>query len=179
MMSNARCWKRRLAALAIATSLLSGCATVGSDRVVEGTCPLVVEYSQEFQALAAEELARLPCGRRRDEARRQYRHLLDRPPQRSGGSESADALLLPIRHSVVVSHYKGLCKALHREAAVATALLEIDCAKSLGDNFGCTDDWLQCNRTGGCAGGRSCALHGCDPAVSSGVRLRDRSRAGG
>jgi hypothetical protein len=31
MMSNAGCWRRRLAALAIATSLLSGCATVGSD----------------------------------------------------------------------------------------------------------------------------------------------------
>ena len=63
MMCNAGCWRLRLAALAIATSLLSGCATVGSDRVVEGTCPLVVEYSQEFQALAAEELL-LPRRRR-------------------------------------------------------------------------------------------------------------------
>lgn len=62
MMSNAGCWKRRLAALAIATSLLSGCATVGSDRFVRGTCPPVVEYSREVQARAAEELALLPEG---------------------------------------------------------------------------------------------------------------------
>ena len=62
MMSNARCWKRRLAVLAIATSLLSGCATVGSDRVAQGTCPPVVEYSREVQARAAEELALLPEG---------------------------------------------------------------------------------------------------------------------
>jgi hypothetical protein len=39
---------------------LSGCATVGSDRVVQGTCPPVVEYSREFQARAAEEMALLP-----------------------------------------------------------------------------------------------------------------------
>ena len=61
-MSNARCWKRQVAALAIATSLLSGCATVGSDRVAHGTCPPVVAYSREFQARAAEELALLPEG---------------------------------------------------------------------------------------------------------------------
>ncbi len=59
MMSNARCWKRRLAVLAIATSLLSGCATVGSDGSGPGACPPVVEYSSEFQARAAEELALL------------------------------------------------------------------------------------------------------------------------
>ena len=62
MMSNAGCWKRRLAALAVATSLLSGCATVGSDRFVQGTCPPVVEYSREVQARAAEELALLSEG---------------------------------------------------------------------------------------------------------------------
>ncbi len=54
------CSRRRLVALALATSLLSGCATVGSDRVAQGTCPPVVEYSREFQARAAEELALLP-----------------------------------------------------------------------------------------------------------------------
>jgi hypothetical protein len=32
MTSNAGCWRRRLAVLAIATSLLSGCATVGSEN---------------------------------------------------------------------------------------------------------------------------------------------------
>ena len=62
MMSNARCWKRRLAALAIATSLLSGCATVRSDAAASRACPPVVEYSREFQARAAEELNSLPNG---------------------------------------------------------------------------------------------------------------------
>ena len=62
MTSNVGCWKRQLAALAIATSLLSGCATVGSDGGGPGACPPVVEYSREFQARAAEELALLPEG---------------------------------------------------------------------------------------------------------------------
>jgi hypothetical protein len=58
--SNAGCWKRQLAALAIATSLLSGCATVGSNEVWPATCTPVVEYSRELQARAAKELASLP-----------------------------------------------------------------------------------------------------------------------
>lgn len=62
MMSNARCWKRRLAVLAIATSLLSGCATVGSDGSGTGACPPVVAYSREFQARAAEDLTLLQEG---------------------------------------------------------------------------------------------------------------------
>lgn len=61
-MSNAGCWRPLLAALAIATSLLSGCATVGSEPGIATVCPPVVEYSREFQARAAEELARLPHG---------------------------------------------------------------------------------------------------------------------
>ena len=60
MTSNARCWKRRLAVLANATNLLSGCATAGSDGSGTGACPPVVAYSREFQARAAEELAVLP-----------------------------------------------------------------------------------------------------------------------
>ncbi|ROU03889.1 hypothetical protein EAT49_00300 [Histidinibacterium lentulum] len=60
MTCNARCWKRRLAVLAIVTSLLSGCATVGSEGGALGACPAVVEYSREFQARAADELALLP-----------------------------------------------------------------------------------------------------------------------
>ena len=60
MMSNAGCWKRQLAALAIATSLLSGCATVGSEPGGISACPPVVEYSREFQARAAAELLLLP-----------------------------------------------------------------------------------------------------------------------
>lgn len=62
MMSNARCWKRRLAALAIVTSLFSGCATVRSEDGRLATCPPVVEYGREFQARAADELALLPEG---------------------------------------------------------------------------------------------------------------------
>ena len=62
MMSNDGCWKPRLAVLAITTSLLSGCATVGSETGGFGTCAPVVEYSREFQARAAEELALLPEG---------------------------------------------------------------------------------------------------------------------
>jgi len=54
MMSNARCWKQQLAALAIATSLLSGCGTDGSEQGRLLECPPVVEYSREFQARAAE-----------------------------------------------------------------------------------------------------------------------------
>ncbi len=62
MMSNAGCWRRRLVVLGLVTSLLSGCATAGFEpRAVTG-CPPVVEYSREFQARAAEELALLPEG---------------------------------------------------------------------------------------------------------------------
>lgn len=62
MMSIAGCWKRRLAALAIVTSLLSGCATVRSEHGRLATCPPVVDYGREFEARAAEELALLPQG---------------------------------------------------------------------------------------------------------------------
>ena len=60
MMSNARCWRRRFADLAIAASLLSGCATVGSEEVGPVTCLPVVTYTREFQARAADELTLLP-----------------------------------------------------------------------------------------------------------------------
>jgi len=60
MMSKARCWKQQLVVLAIATSLLSGCATVRSEDGRLATCPPVVEYGREFQARAADELALLP-----------------------------------------------------------------------------------------------------------------------
>ena len=60
MMSNAGCWRPHLAALAIATSLLSGCTTVGSNPPTAIVCPPVVQYSREAQARAAEELNSLP-----------------------------------------------------------------------------------------------------------------------
>ena len=61
--AHARCWKRQLAALAIATSLLSGCATVSSEGGGNESCPpALVEYSREFQARAADEVALLPEG---------------------------------------------------------------------------------------------------------------------
>jgi len=62
MTSNAGCWKRRLAVLAIGTISLTGCATVSSEDGRLATCPPVVEYGWEFQARAAEELAGLPEG---------------------------------------------------------------------------------------------------------------------
>jgi len=62
MMFNAACWRRRLAALAIATISLTGCATVSSDGSGPGACPPVVGYSSEFQVRAAEELVRLSDG---------------------------------------------------------------------------------------------------------------------
>jgi len=62
MTSNAGCWKRRLVVFAIATSFLSGCATVGSDGSGIGACPPVVAYSREFQARAAEDLTLLQEG---------------------------------------------------------------------------------------------------------------------
>ena len=54
------CWRRRLAVLVIATSWLTGCATAGFEAGDVAACPPVVEYSREFQARAAEELAMLP-----------------------------------------------------------------------------------------------------------------------
>jgi len=39
---------------------LTGCATAGFDANGLAACPPVAEYSQEFQAQAAEELALLP-----------------------------------------------------------------------------------------------------------------------
>ena len=60
MMCNVRCWMPRLVVLAIATTLLSGCATVGFNPVVVSICPPIVNYSREFQARAAVELVSLP-----------------------------------------------------------------------------------------------------------------------
>lgn len=60
MMYNDGCSRQRRVVLAIATSLLTGCATVGSDGGALRACPPVVAYSQEFQARAAGELDRLP-----------------------------------------------------------------------------------------------------------------------
>lgn len=44
----------------IATSLLSGCATVTSEGRAVRICPPAVDYSREFQARAADELTLLP-----------------------------------------------------------------------------------------------------------------------
>jgi hypothetical protein len=62
MTSNARCWKPRLAVLAIVTISLTGCATGSSEPRITAVCPPVVEYTREFQARAAEELGSLPDG---------------------------------------------------------------------------------------------------------------------
>lgn len=60
MTYNDGCSRPRRVALALLTIWLSGCATGGTDLSVVGVCPPVVEYSREFQALAADELAMLP-----------------------------------------------------------------------------------------------------------------------
>lgn len=60
MMSNDGCSRRRVAALVIATNLLSGCATDGSESGRLAACPPVVKYGREFQARVAEELMLLP-----------------------------------------------------------------------------------------------------------------------
>ena len=46
----------------IATNWLTGCATAGFEANGLAACPPVVEYSREFQARAAEELAMFPDG---------------------------------------------------------------------------------------------------------------------
>ncbi|MEL6575624.1 MAG: hypothetical protein AAFQ81_07010 [Pseudomonadota bacterium] len=62
MMFNAGCWMLRRVALVLATIWLSGCATVGSDGGSSRACPPVVEYSREFRARAADEVALLQEG---------------------------------------------------------------------------------------------------------------------
>lgn len=62
MTFNEGCSRRRRVALGLATIWLSGCATGGSETGGFRTCAPVVEYSREFQATAAEELASLPHG---------------------------------------------------------------------------------------------------------------------
>ena len=55
----AGCWRPRLAGLILATTWPAACAMGGSEPPV-AFCPPVVEYSPEFQARAADELALLP-----------------------------------------------------------------------------------------------------------------------
>lgn len=62
MKSNVECWRRRLVVLVIVMSWLTGCATESFESGGVAACPPVVEYSREFQARAAEELALLPDG---------------------------------------------------------------------------------------------------------------------
>jgi hypothetical protein len=52
-------WRLQAVVLAIAASLLAGCATARSDGA---PCPPVVAYSPEFLARAAGELDLLPAG---------------------------------------------------------------------------------------------------------------------
>ncbi len=61
-MQNDGCSRRRRVVLVIATSWLTGCATAGFEAGGVAACPPVVEYSREFQAWAAEEMARFPDG---------------------------------------------------------------------------------------------------------------------
>jgi hypothetical protein len=62
MTFNAGCWMPRLVVLVIAASLATACATGGSEPRAVSICPPVVDYSEEFQARAADELGLLPEG---------------------------------------------------------------------------------------------------------------------
>jgi hypothetical protein len=62
MTCSGTCWRRRRVVLAIATSLLGGCGTAGSDRPDSVACPPVVGYSAELQAQAAADVDALPAG---------------------------------------------------------------------------------------------------------------------
>lgn len=62
MTCSGKCWRRRLAVLAIAASLLAGCATAGSDRQPAAACPPVVGYGAELQGQAAAEVEALAEG---------------------------------------------------------------------------------------------------------------------
>jgi len=53
MMSNAKCWKRQLVVLAIATSLLSGCGALGSNSPIATVCPPVINLARLPRLLAA------------------------------------------------------------------------------------------------------------------------------
>jgi len=56
---------------------LTGCATAGFETGGVAASPPIVEYSREFQAQAAEELAMLPDGSAVDEMMRDYAVLRD------------------------------------------------------------------------------------------------------
>jgi hypothetical protein len=60
MTCSGKCWRRPPVVLAIATSLLGGCGTAGSDRPAAAACPPVVGYGAELQARAAAEVEALP-----------------------------------------------------------------------------------------------------------------------
>ena len=59
MTSNAACWRLPATALVIATSLLTACATGGSDPG-GAVCPPVVAYDQAMLDRAIAELEALP-----------------------------------------------------------------------------------------------------------------------
>ena len=62
MTCSGKCWRRRLAALAIAAISLAACATAGSDRPLAAACSPVVGYDAELQERAAAEVETLPEG---------------------------------------------------------------------------------------------------------------------
>ncbi|MEO1536728.1 MAG: hypothetical protein AAFR73_03265 [Pseudomonadota bacterium] len=66
------CWRRRLAVLVTAKSLVTGCATAGFESGHVAACPPVLEYNRKFQARATEELALFPGGSAVAELMRDY-----------------------------------------------------------------------------------------------------------
>jgi hypothetical protein len=61
-MHNGRCWRKRVAVLAVGMIFLTGCATGSSDQRRAVVCPPVVDYSREEQRRVAEEVETLPEG---------------------------------------------------------------------------------------------------------------------
>ncbi|PIE14914.1 MAG: hypothetical protein CSA70_00745 [Rhodobacterales bacterium] len=62
MTYNNGCSMRRRVVLGLVAIWLSGCATADFKTRSVAICPPVADYSREFQARAAEELAMLPDG---------------------------------------------------------------------------------------------------------------------
>jgi len=68
----------RLTGLALMTTLIASCGAAPSSRVdISHTCPPVVEYTAEFQAQAADELALLPAESAIAEMMKDYKVMRD------------------------------------------------------------------------------------------------------
>ena len=77
MMPSAGCWRLLQIGLVIAASLLSACATGGSEAQPTTVCPPVIEYDQAVLERAADELNLLPEGSAIEQMLRDYAVMRD------------------------------------------------------------------------------------------------------